>query len=108
MSKFILCLAFAVGLASAATISTTARCSGPTTFGTFSASCNDAFAEADATIEIDGTFSASANAHTSDFGGTVPEATANFSDDYVFTVFAGTGRGFFFHAFQVGAYEIQR
>jgi hypothetical protein len=102
MFRYVLSLTFAVGLASAATIITTARCSGPNTFGTFFASCNDAFAQAEARIEIGGTFSVSASASTIDFGGTVPEATANFSDDYVFTLFGGTGNGFFLPCFSGG------
>jgi hypothetical protein len=95
MFRYVLSLTFVVGLASAATISTTATCDGVTTVGTFSASCNHGTSTAQASLEIDGHFSVFAEATTSDFGGGEDIATANFSDDYVFTVFGGSGNGFF-------------
>jgi hypothetical protein len=98
MFKYVLSLTFAVGLASAATISTSATCglaTLTTTFGTFSASCNDGINEAQASLEVSGTLSVFAEARTGDFGGGTAIGAANFSDDYVFTVFGGTGSGFF-------------
>jgi hypothetical protein len=101
--RYILSLTFAAGFASAATISTSASCDGVTTVGTFGASCNDglymAFASIDAPSFVDtriGQFPAfSVNV---DVSGNLPGsgvATASFSDDYVFTIFGGTGNGSF-------------
>lgn len=102
MFKYFLSLTFAVCLASAAIINTTATCDGRTITGTLSASCNDGINEAHARLEISGSFSVLAEASTTDFGGCCDQATANFSDDYVFTVNGGTGNGFFYPCFVGG------
>ena len=101
MFKYILSVSLAVSFASAATISTSATCNGVTTIGTFFASCNDreAFASitapsfVDTRIGLSPDFSVSADVNTVGFdrGG----ASATFSDDYVFTVYGGTGAGSF-------------
>jgi hypothetical protein len=57
MFKYLLSLTFAVGLASAATISTSATCDALTVVGIFSASCNHLTSQAQAVLEISGTFS---------------------------------------------------
>jgi hypothetical protein len=110
MFKYLLSLTFAVGLASAATISTSATCDGVTTVGTFSASCNDGRFAANAFISapliVSDTVSAfSVLAHAGAISGPPPlnmgEASANFSDEYVFTLNGGTGDGFFFPVFSL-------
>jgi hypothetical protein len=95
MFKYVLSLTFAAGVALAATISTSATCDGVTAVGTFSASCNHLTSQAQASLEISGTLSVFAEATTTDFGGGIDIGAANFSDDYVFTVFGGSGDGFF-------------
>jgi len=50
MSKLVLSLTFAVGVASAATISTSATCDGMTTVGTTLAMCNDGRSAASAQV----------------------------------------------------------
>ena len=104
MFKYVLSLTFAVGLASAATISTTVNCDGVTTVGTFSASCNDGRFMAQASIGISGGLSISVDAGPVAGPMTLPSgsASANFFDDYVFTVTGGTGEGFFFPCFNGG------
>jgi hypothetical protein len=87
MFKYLLSLTFAVSFASAATISTQATCDGVTTFGTFSAICFGQHSMAEASLGY--------------FGVTVSttgpaSASALFDDDYLFTIFGGTGNGFFF------------
>jgi hypothetical protein len=98
MFRYVLSLTFAVGLVSAATISTVAQCDGTTIFGTFSASCNHLGFEAHSSIEISPTFSVFAEASLqppNTPGDAGAAASANFSDDYFFTVFGGTGDGYF-------------
>jgi hypothetical protein len=107
MFKYVLCLTFAVGFASAAMISTAAQCDGTTILGTLSASCDHLGFEAHSSLEISPTFSVFSEAsllppNTPGDAGAV--ASANFSDDYVFTVFGGTGDGFFLPCF-VGSSE---
>jgi hypothetical protein len=107
MFKYVLSLTFAVGLASAATISTSAECDGGTTSGTFSANCNHLGFEAQASLEASGTFSVFTEASLAapnEPGDCCAVASANFSDDYYFTVFGGTGNGFFLPCF-VGSSE---
>jgi hypothetical protein len=103
MFKYVLSLIFAVGLATGATISTTATCDGVITVGTTSASCStpDVFAQASV-----GRTSVSVLAE-----GTSPpfgpgSASANFSADEVFTVNGGTGEGFFFPCFVGGGFAM--
>ncbi len=102
MFRYVLSLTFAVGCATAATISTSALCDGMYTVGTFSASCNNLISQAQASLEIVGHFRVFAEASTTDFGAGEDIATANFSDDYVFTVTVGTGAGFFLPCFSGG------
>lgn len=91
MFKLFLSLTFAVSLASAATISTSATCDGVTTVGVFSASCDDGRVVASASLQSSGMpfISVSAGA----LGVPPPlasaSAVANFFDDYVFN---GDGR----------------
>ena len=107
MFRYVLSLIFAVGLASTATISTSATCDGVTTVGTFGARCDDglymAFAGlsappfGDTRIGPFPDFSVLVDVNQVGLappigGGT---ATANFSDDYVFTMHGGTGNGSF-------------
>jgi hypothetical protein len=109
MFKYVLSLTFAVSLASAATITTTATCDGVTTVGTTSAMCNIPFiASASASIaapsfEQSPSFLATSFQVSVSAAGTGPvfstSASADFSDDYVFTVFGGTGGGLFFPCF---------
>jgi len=101
MFRYVLSLTFAVGIASAATISTTATCDGVTTVGTFGAHCNDGRFQADANLSVF-PFQVFVGALPFAFPAT-GSATANFSDDYVFTVFGGTGDGAFFPCFSGGA-----
>jgi hypothetical protein len=100
MFKYVLFLTFVVSLASAATISTSATCDGVTSFGTLSASCNDGHYMASANLVISGGLSV--GVHVSPSTGFPPgtgSASANFSDDFVFTVNGGIGNGFFFPCF---------
>jgi hypothetical protein len=100
MFKYVLSLTFAVSLASTATISTSATCDGVTTVGTFGARCDDglymAFASLSAPSFVDtqiglSDFGVSVDVSGSQIGrGT---ATANFSDNYVFTMYGGIGNG---------------
>jgi hypothetical protein len=108
MLRYVLSLTFAVGLASAATISTFATCDGVTTTGTFSASCNDAditgFASASAMVQTGVPIGISVRtAAQSLMNPHSASASANISGDYVFTVFDGTGGGFFYPCF-VGSF----
>ena len=112
MFKYVLSLTFAVGLASAATISTSATCDGVTTVGTFFASCNDgrymAYASLSAPSFVDTRigpfpdFSVSNDVNQVAGPPGSGSATANFSDDYVFTINGGTGAGFFCPVIEVG------
>jgi hypothetical protein len=102
MFKYVLSLTFAVCLASAATIGTTATCDGVATVGTFFASCNDglymAFASLTAPSFVDTQIGLSDFGVSVDVSGNLPgrgTATASFSDDYVFTMYGGTGNGSF-------------
>jgi hypothetical protein len=105
MFRYVLSLTFAVGLASAATIITIATCDGVTTTGTTGASCDDGRSSAIAGVgtNVFG-FGVSAQA---DAGGFNPPpsqsafASATFIDQYVFTVFGGTGGGFFSPCFNI-------
>lgn len=107
MFRYVLFLAFAVGFASAATIMTTATCGQVTTVGTFSASCNvgagaviaDAFILAPSFIDsrTPGGFDFGVETSAGGIGGA--SASAQFADDYIFTVFGGTGQEFFFPCF---------
>jgi len=107
MFKLFLSLTFAVGFASAATISTSVTCDGVTTVGTFSASCNSigSFANADVTAPsfvdmFSGLFQLGVAATAiGDGPNESSSASANFSEDYVFTVSGGTGNGSFFPCF---------
>jgi len=107
MFKLFLSLTFAVGFASAATISTSVTCDGVTTVGTFSASCNSigSFANADVTAPsfvdmFSGLFQLGVAATAiGDGPNESSSASANFSEDYVFTVSGGTGNGSFFPLF---------
>jgi hypothetical protein len=108
MFKYVLSLTFAAGLASAATISTSATCDGVTTTGTFSASCNDAdftgFASASAMVQTGVTIGISVRTGVQSLmNPRSASASANISGDYVFTVFGGTGGGFFYPCF-VGSF----
>jgi hypothetical protein len=113
MFRYVLSLTFAVGLASAATISTFAGCDGVAMVGTFSAFCNDGHFMASAVLFApsfvdtriaplpEGAFEVSVDVRAIQFGPPFPpepvigSASANFSDDYVFTVYGGTGNGLF-------------
>jgi hypothetical protein len=103
MVKYVLSLTFAVSLASAATISTSATCDGVTTVGMFFASCNDgrymAYASLSAPSFVDtqiglSDFSVSVDVNQVGLGPPgAGSATASFGDDYVFTMYGGTGNG---------------
>jgi PEP-CTERM motif len=95
MFKYILSVSLAVGLVSAATISTSATCDGVTTVGTDFAGCDDGHFEARAGVSSTGAGASAMFLPSSppDFRG--GGASASFSDDYVFTVTGGTGAGFF-------------
>jgi hypothetical protein len=102
MFKYVLSLTFVVDLASAATISTIAKCGGTVIVGTFSSSCNDLGFEAQASLKTSRSFSVFTEASLAapnEPGDCCAGASANFSDDYVFTVFGGTGDGFFLPCF---------
>ena len=103
MFRYVLFLTFAVGLASAATFNATATCDGVTTTGTTSASCNDNGAMASASALG---ISAQAQAITGAVQpGSPPNsafASANFSDNYFFTVSGETGQGSFYPCFEGG------
>jgi len=101
MLKYVLSLTLAVGLVPAATISTSATCDGVTTVGTTSASCGDSTAQA--LVQITGlSFEVSVQATIAPSA--VPpssaSSSASFSGDYVFTMFGGTGEGFFYPCFE--------
>ena len=101
MVRCVLCFTFAVSLASAATISTSATCDGVTTVGTTSASCGDSTAQA--LVQITGiSFEVSVQAAIA--RSAVPpssaSSSASFSGNYVFTMFGGTGEGFFYPCFE--------
>jgi hypothetical protein len=105
MFRYVLSLTFAVSLASAGTISTTATCDGVTTFGTFSARCDDRFSLAEADLGTPsegfpgGTFIVNVGAVKGigpPIGLGSASASASFSNDYVFTITGGTGDGFFY------------
>jgi hypothetical protein len=104
MFKCLLSLPLAVGLAPAAIVSTSVTCNDVTTIGTTSASCNDvgrsnASASSPNPFPFGGIVGIVAQAVAESFPpGSPPnsaEAHASFSEDYVFTVFGGTGGGFF-------------
>ena len=99
MFKHVFSLTLAVGLASAATISTTATCDGVTTFGTASATCNDGHFSATATDSSTHLSLSALPVDPTGSGG----ASASFSADYVFTVFpfvpGVSGGGLFFPCF---------
>jgi hypothetical protein len=101
MFRYVLSLTFAVSFASATTISTSASCDGVTTVGTFGAHCNDGHFEAYAGVGaplIASTlsfFDASVRGGPIAFPPGMGGASANFFGSYVFTVFGGTGKGFF-------------
>jgi hypothetical protein len=97
MFKYVLSLTFAACLATAATISTSATCDGVTVVGTFSAMCDDGHASARADV---GALFVGVSAGPSALPGVgSASASAHFSDDFVFTVFGGTGEGFYFPCF---------
>ena len=96
MFKYVLSLTLAGGLASAATISTSATCDGVTTFGTTLASCNKGHTEAHASASQG---AVSAEAQLLAFPPAFPSAGADYSDTYVFTVTGGTGQGSFYPCF---------
>jgi hypothetical protein len=105
MFKYVLSVSVAVSLASAATMSTIATCDGVTTTGTTGASCDDGRSSAIAGVGTNFLgFGVSAQA---DAGGFNPPpsqsafASATFIDQYVFTVFGGTGAGFFSPCFNI-------
>lgn len=103
MFKYVLSLTCAVTLATAATISTSVSCDGVTTVGTFSARCDDglymAYAGLGAPSFVDTRIGLSPDFSVLvDVSGNLPgrgSATATFSDDYVFTMYGGTGNGSF-------------
>jgi len=100
MFKYILSLTFAVTFATAATISTSVTCDGVTTVGTFSASCNDGHYMASADLLVSGGLSIGVHVSPStEFPPGTGSASANFFDDFVFTVNGGIGNGFFFPCF---------
>ena len=115
MTRHLLLFTCAARLVSAATIMTTATCDGVTALGTFSAICNvgagalAADAEIQAPSFIDSRMPGGFLVETSAGGIGGSSASAHFADDYVFTVFGGTGQEFFFPCFsgvgrgQVGA-----
>ena len=85
MFKYVLSVSLAVSFASAATIGASATCDGATTVGTLSASCRNDF------LVVAGASQSSVGASAI----FMHSASASFSDDFVFTVFGGTGAGFF-------------
>jgi hypothetical protein len=106
--KYVLSVSLAMSFASAATISTSATCDGVTTIGTTFAMCNipfgagavasitaPSFEESPSSLETPFRLSVSAAGP----GNQSTSASANFSDDYVFTVLGGTGGGLFFPCF---------
>ena len=105
MLRYVLSFTFAVGLASAATISTSATCDGVTTVGTTFAMCNlpfgaGAFASINAPSLLDNmSFGFGVSVSAAGLGNQSISASANFSDDYVFTVLGRTGGGLFFPCF---------
>ncbi len=103
MFRIFVFLTSTLGVASAAAFSAIATCNGVTTTGTTSASCNDNGAMASASALG---ISAQAQAIT---GAVQPGsplnsafASANFSDNYFFTVSGGTGQGSFYPCFEGG------
>ena len=98
MFKYVLSLIFAVGLVTAATISTTATCDGGTTVGTSSAMCNDGSFFAAASISafmVD----VQSGQVTGLPGSSTGSASASFSGNFIFTVNGGSGNGFFYPCF---------
>jgi hypothetical protein len=96
MFRYVLSLTFAVSFATAATITTTATCDGVTTVGTTSASCSDALSSASASVDISSlSFGAEVQAMLTPPGieGAYSSATANFSDEDVFTAFGELAQG---------------
>ena len=92
MFKYVLSLTFAVGLASAATITTSATCDGVTTIGTTSAMCQSSDAIAYAAAGPFGVNVYTSQAPCCSFHGS---ASAYSSDTYAFTIMGGTGQGIF-------------
>jgi hypothetical protein len=109
MFRYVLSLAFAVSLLSAATINTTVMCDGVTTVGTTLAMCNDPFrsgAYASLTAPPFGPgFQVSVDAGSA-VGPNSSSASANFMDDYVFTMVGGTGNGSYFPCFSGSGYSM--
>jgi hypothetical protein len=103
MLKYFVSLTLVAGLASAAMVSTSVTCDGVTTIGTTFASCNDGRSSASASSPnpnpFGGIVGIVAQASAAGFPPGAPptsaSANASFSEDYVFTVFGGTGGGFF-------------
>lgn len=104
MFRYVLSFTFAVGLSSAATIITAVTCDGVTTTDTFSASCSDSDASASAMVQTGVPISISVQTAARSLNGTSSSAgaSASISGDYVFTVFGGTGGGFFYPCFEGG------
>jgi hypothetical protein len=113
MFRYVLSLTFAVGLSPAATMTARASCDGVTTVGTNSAFCDDgrfmaraggggpAFVDSRIAPGL-GAFGVGVSASPSPSG--FPpvgssSAFVSFEDDYMFTVFGGTGAGSFFPCF---------
>ena len=98
MFQYVLSITFAVGLATAATISTTATCDGVTTVGTSSAMCNDGsfFAAASVSAFM---VNVQAGQVTGLPGSSTGSASASFSGNFMFTVTGGSGNGFFYPCF---------
>ena len=98
MFQYVLSVTFAVGLATAATISTTATCDGVTTVGTSSAMCNDGSFFAAASVSafmVD----VQSGQVTGLPGSSTGSASASFSGNFIFTVNGGSGNGFFYPCF---------
>jgi|SRR5580704_11360761 hypothetical protein len=108
MFRYFLSLTFAAGIASAATISTSATCDGVTTVGTFSASCASGMSISHANLNVGPGFAFGVGVYAIPSSESPPfppqtVASANFSDDYVFTVTGGTRNGTFFPCFSASS-----
>jgi hypothetical protein len=103
MFRLFFSLSFALGVATAATIITTATCDGVTTTGITDANCDSDGSTANATLGITTLPFGAGVLVTSSPPGSA-SASANFSGDYVFTVFGGNGGGLFYPCFRANSF----
>ena len=100
MFRYFLSVTFAVCLATAAIISTSATCDGVTTTGTISASCNNGRSSASAGGDTGGLLGPGIAVQAGTSFPNSASASVSFFDQYVVTVSGGTGGGLFLPCFR--------